>query len=125
MIKKDLDILKTGDKNSLILFTLYKMQSIPEYSAISELAYLLDKKSLLNLCEYFGGCTIKIPTIAELDTVVNALVLYQQTKLENISFEQAALSMSQGTANMDEVKKAYVKICEVVNKYDFRRSGGN
>lgn len=26
-----------------------------EYSSLSELAYILDKDNLLNLCEFFGG----------------------------------------------------------------------
>ena len=62
-IKEELNQLKETDVYSMLLFVLYKMRGIEEYSILSELAYILDKKNLLNLCEYFGGLTIKIPTI--------------------------------------------------------------
>ena len=48
-IKEELAKLKDSDIYSLIMFALFKIRDIPEYSAISELSYLLDKKNLLNL----------------------------------------------------------------------------
>ena len=62
-LRKELDNLKMTDTFSLILFVLYKIRDVKEYSTLSELAYILDKDALLNLCEYFGGMSIKIPTI--------------------------------------------------------------
>ena len=49
-IKQELNKLKEMDVWSLMLFVLYNYQNIPEYSSISELAYILDKKNLLKLC---------------------------------------------------------------------------
>ena len=49
-IKEELNNLKTTDLFSLLLFVLYKIRDIEEYSTISELAYILDKESLLQLC---------------------------------------------------------------------------
>ena len=62
-IKNELQKLHNIDIWSLMLFVLYNYQKVPEYSSISELAYILDERNLLKLCEYFGGQTIKIPTI--------------------------------------------------------------
>ena len=84
MIKQNLDNLKSADIYSMILFALYKLIDIPEYSALSELAYVLDRKNLLNLCEYFGGITIKIPTIDELTELTDALLLYQYVKIDKL-----------------------------------------
>ena len=65
-IKTELENLKEKDIYSLMLFALYKAQEIPEYASLSQLAYILDKDNLLKLCEFYGGLTIKIPTVKEL-----------------------------------------------------------
>ena len=76
--KVEIDTLRDKDLYSLVLFALFKLRDIPEYSALSELAYILDKDNMLKLCEYFGGLTLKIPTIEELEGILYSLVLYQQ-----------------------------------------------
>lgn len=63
------------------------MIPIPEYSSIAELVYILDKDNMLNLCEYFGGQTIKIPTIKELESLVYSLLLFQYTKIDNMDYD--------------------------------------
>ena len=71
--KDSLKQLNSSDTYSLILFCLYKIKNNEKYSTLSELAYVLDKDNLLKLCEYFGGLTIKIPTIDEIESLVQAL----------------------------------------------------
>ena len=88
-IKEELNKLKDVDVYSLMLFVLYKTINIPEYSTLSELAYILDKESLLKLCEYFGGMTIKIPTISELENLIYSLVLYQYVNVEHMDYDKA------------------------------------
>ena len=124
-IKEDISKLKSVDVYSLILFTLYKMQNIPEYSSISELAYILDKDNLLKLCEYFGGTTIKIPTIEELETLVYSLVLYQYVNIDGMPFKQAVEIIGHKSSELRKVKSAYIKLCEVLNKYSFNRGSQN
>lgn len=124
-IKEDISKLKDVDVYSLILFTLYKMHDIPEYSAISELAYILDKENLLKLCEYFGGTTIKIPTIEELETLVYSLVLYQYVNIDGMSFKQATEIIGHKSSELRKVKSAYLKLCEVLQKYSFNRGDKN
>jgi len=69
--------IKELDIYSLILFALFKLRDIPDYLVLSELIYVLDKDSMLKLCEYFGGTTIHIPTIDELESILYSLLLYQ------------------------------------------------
>jgi hypothetical protein len=57
-VKNELLNIKELDIYSLILFALFKLRDIPDYLALSELVFLMDKKELLKLCEYFGGMTI-------------------------------------------------------------------
>ena len=74
MTKDEIKSLKTADIESLILFALYKMRDIPEYSTLCELAYTLDRKSFFKFLDYFGGMTLKVPASDEFLTVVNALL---------------------------------------------------
>ena len=88
-LKEELQKFKETDMYSLILFTLFKIKDIPEYSTLSELVYILDKDSLLKLCEYYGGLTIKIPTIEDLEGLVYSLVLYEAVDIKQQSFDEA------------------------------------
>ena len=72
-----------------MLFALFKLRDIPEYSSLSELAYILDKNNLLKFCEYFGGLTLKVPTINELESILYSLVLYQYVDIEKIEYDEA------------------------------------
>lgn len=119
-VKQDLAKLNEVDSYSLILFVLYKLREVPEYSAISELAYVLDKSNLLKLCEYFGGLTIKIPTIEELEEIVHSLLLYQYVNIDNMSFEEALKLLGQRTTDIRIVKRNYNKIKEVLEQYTFK-----
>ena len=119
-IKENLLTLHDMDRWSLVLFVLYKMIGIPEYSTISELAYVLDKDSLLKLCEYFGGITIKIPTIDELELLIHSLVLYQYVNIDNMEYDKAIEIIGKNSIDLRAVKSCYLKICEVLSKYEFK-----
>lgn len=120
-IKTELAKLKDVDIYSVMMFTLYKMKDIPEYSTLSEMAYLLDKDSLLKLCEYFGGSTIKIPTIEELETIVYSLVLYQYVNIDGMSYDDAIKQIGHKSCELRKVKTAYIKLCDVLENYSFNR----
>lgn len=121
-IVKALNTLKTPDIMSLVLFTLYKIKDIPEYSTLSELSYLLDEQSLNNFLEYYGGTTIKVPTKQEFLVVINALLLYEFTKIEGMTFDDACKQLAnQQHISLKELKEAYSKIVDVLNNYDFKR----
>lgn len=118
-IKDELNNLKECDVYSLLLFALYKIRDIKEYSTISELVYLLDKESFLNLCEYFGGLTIKIPTIAELESLINSLMMYQYIDIDGYDYEEAIKLIGFKSSDLRKVKKDYNKISRVLEKYTF------
>lgn len=120
MIKNDLNNLKEADLYSLILFSLYKLIPTPEYSSISQLAYVLDKENLLNLCKYFGGQVIRIPTVDELENLILALTLYQHVNLEHQDFERSFESIKTRSENAGEVKKLYKNLVQVLDEYEFK-----
>ena len=120
-IKERLLTFKDVDIWSLMLFTLYKIKDLPEYSPISELAFILDKDNMLKLCEYFGGLTIKIPTIDELEEIVYALVLYQHVNIDGMEYDEAVKLLGEKSSNLRNIKSGYLKVCEVLNNYEFNK----
>lgn len=120
-IKEELNNLREVDTYSMILFVLYKMSEIEEYSTLGELAYVLDKQSLLNLCEYFGGMTIKIPTIKELEGLINSIMLYQYIEFEGMSYEEAVKKVGFSSSDLRKVKKDYLKLSKILDSYTFTR----
>lgn len=120
LIKKELQKLNDTDLWSLMLFVLYKVKEIPEYSGISELAYVLDKKNMLKLCEYFGGTTIHVPRVEEFEEMLYTLLLYQYTKIENISFDDAIELLKRNKdIDIPRVTSSYYKVCKVLDEYSF------
>ena len=123
IIKQEFNKLKDSDIWSLMLFALFKVREVPEYSGISELAYVLDKENMLRLCEFFGGTTITIPTIDELELLTYGLLLYQYIHLDNIKYEEAIKRIENPNVDIREVKLVYVKIKEVLSEYDISSRG--
>lgn len=111
----------------MLLFVLYKMKDKSEYSALSQLAYVMDnEESFLNLCEFFGGLTIRVPTIKELKNLIYGLLLYKAVAIDKHNFndELDKLRINEKLSNkdMDIIKNIYLEILEVTKNYTF---GGN
>lgn len=122
-IKNELEKLKNVDVWSLMLFVLYNFQKIPEYSTLSELAYILDEKNFLKLCEYFGGQTIRIPTIDELEETVYGMLLYQYVHIENIKFEDAVEMLRIDKLKEKAVRNCYKSVEYVLSNYKIQPRG--
>lgn len=118
-IKSELNNLNERDVWSLLLFALFNVKDIPEYSGLSELAYVLDRKSLLKLCEYFGGCTITIPTLEELETLTYALLLFEYVDLQGMELEDAILKIDIDATKRNNMRNLYVSIRRVLKDYEF------
>lgn len=120
-IKEELLKLKDVDIYSLILFAMFKLRDIPEYSTLSELVYILDKDSLLKLCEYFGGLTIKIPTIEDIESMTYSLVLYQFVNIEGMNIDEALQIIGHKSVKLKQIKEDYIRLCDILEQYDFTR----
>ncbi len=116
-----LSALEQEDIYSLLLFALFKMRDDPGYSSISELAYLLNGKSLYNLLEFYGGQTIRVPTLKEFNTVIQALLLYQFINIEKIEYSQAITLVDTTYCTEKEIKDCYSKMVDILIDYDFHR----
>ena len=118
-IKTDLNTLKNNDIYSLLLFTLYQCRKSNEHSALSELAYILDEKNLLSLCEYFGGTTLTIPTIEELELLLCGLSVFKDIHIDKLSMEDSLSHYTNHKFSIDEIKTSYVQITNVMENYHF------
>lgn len=118
-IKTNLDTLKKKDIYSLMLFVLYKFKDVPQYSTLSELTYVLDTNNLLRLCELYGGTTITIPTIQEMEDILNALLLYQKVNLEHKDMNEVLESFQLTLNEKRKLLKIYEELCEVLKNYTF------
>lgn len=116
-IRDELLKLKRLDIWSLMLFVLYNFQNIPEYSSISELAYVLDEKNFLKLCEYFGGQTIKIPTVDELELTIYAMLLYQYIDIEHIKESEALKLLRVDSFKEKGIKATYTALKKTLSTY--------
>ena len=117
-IKNELQKLKQVDIWSLMLFVLYNFQKVPEYSALSELAYILDEKNMLKLCEYFGGQTIHIPTIDQLEETIYGMLLYQYVDIEKIPMEEAIKLIRADKSKEKAIKNNYKSLKYVLTNYE-------
>ena len=118
-IRQQLDELQSKDIYSLMMFVLYKLSESDEYSSLSQLSYILDKDNLLKLCEYYGGTTIHIPTIKDLEVVLTALFIYQYVDLEHQDFNTCLSSLDVKLDTKTAVVKCYETVKSVLTQYDF------
>lgn len=118
-ISSSLDKLKSTDIYSLILFILYKLKDSEKYSTLSELAYLLDKDSLLRLCQYYGGLTITIPKIRDLEKVLDGLLLFQEVDLEHKDFDETISKFDMKKSEKESLISTYIEIKKTIENYRF------
>lgn len=123
-INKELNKLTESDVYSLMLFALYKMNESDEYSSLSQLSYILDKDNLLKLCEYYGGTTIRIPTVSELEMLLNGLLMYQLIDIDGNDESSVLDDMRNKYGAISEIQKRYVIVKELLEKYNFNSGRG-
>lgn len=117
-VSKDVEVLTSKDIDSLVMFALYQIKDIPEYSTLSRMAYLVDRNSFLNLCEYFGGITVRIPTVQEVEEVTQALLLYQFIDVDGLDMKKAVSKLALTGNDIRKLKSNYVRLKGVLSKYD-------
>lgn len=119
-VNKKIDSLKTKDVYSILMFLLFRAEEIPEYAVLSRLAYVMDKEVLLTLCELFGGMTIKIPTMDDLDKLLTAMSIYSRVDLDKEDKEQVFEEITEKYKNKippASIIKLYEQLHDIMEKY--------
>ena len=106
--REKIEQLKEPDIYSMLLFALFKLKNDPKYSTLS-------------IFEYFGGLTIKVPTISEFKLVLNALILFGKVNIGNVDYNTALREFDKTKNELQEIEETYATLCKVIKDYDFRR----
>lgn len=118
-IADHLAALDQKDTWSLIMFCLYKLQDDPEWLVMSELSYILKSQELVKFLNYFGGLTIKIPKTSDLRLLMEAFTLYRLVNFDGLDINVAVRELDTDEFTVDDIKRTYIKILDVVKDYDF------
>lgn len=120
-IIKTLEQLEKKDIYSLILFVLYKMKGIPEYSTLSELIYILDNESFIRFLNYYGGKTISVPKIEDLSLILYALLVFERQENTDLPLDDILRELGISKKNKGDILKILNIIPELLKDYDFKR----
>lgn len=120
-ILKALEELDKKDIYSLILFTLYRLKDVSEYSVLSELVYILDKDSFARFLSYFEGQTIKVPRISELTNIVNALLFYERKMNSELTDDEIMKSLGIPMKDKLVLYETIKLISSIIKEYDFKK----
>lgn len=119
-VNKKINSLKTKDVYSILMFLLFRAEEIPEYAVLSRLAYVMDKEVLLTLCELFGGMTIKIPTMDELEKLLTAMTIYSRVDLDGEDKESVFEEITEKYKNKISpatIIKLYEQLHDIMENY--------
>lgn len=120
-IIRALEELDKKDIYSLILFVLYRLKEIPEYSTLSELVYILDNENFIRLLNYYGGKTIRIPKVEELSTVLDALIVYERQQNTDMPLSDIFKELDIDKTQKPDILKLLNLIPQLLENYDFKR----
>ena len=81
------------------------------------------KKNLLKLCEYFGGQTLKIPTIDQLEETIYGMLLYQYIDIENMTEKDAIDLLIKDPSKETAIKNCYKTLKYVLRNYNISSRG--
>lgn len=120
-IYSEINKFKTKDIYNLMLYILYKVSDDPQYSTLSQLSYILNKEDLLKLCSYYGGLTIKIPSIDELELMLNALFVFYEVDIQKQDMTKTLNNFQTTISERYKIKKAYSVIKNTLKDIDFSK----
>lgn len=119
-IKNDFSALEKPDIYSMAMFMLYKLIDDDKYCTLGELPYVLDKKNMLSFCTYFGGQTIKVPTVEEIHSILHIILLYQYVHIDGMTFEEAIRLVGYSSKDTRSIKNLYNRVSKVLENYEFK-----
>lgn len=123
--KKELELLKEAETTTDINF------DVTSYLDLANLMYCLDRKNLLKFLKYFGGTTIRIPTIQEFKKISYCISLYYLIYEKGISIDKAyeIVGVSQEECQISNVQRLFnilknKTLSQMLNSRKFDTNGG-
>jgi len=106
-------ISETSDLYFVSLMILYLLRESEEYSLLSELTFILDKNSFLNLLKYYEGEEIKIPDRDDLTEVIMLILFYYYYDIKGLEwkdvFDKLEIEYSLETSNKLRGKLSWLR----------------
>ena len=118
-INKVLSKFKEQDIYALLCGYLFELKNVPEYSIISELAYLLDRESFVNLIDYFEGQTFTVPTKKDFQNAIRTLLLLQYYEIEGKPWKDSLVKAGFDTSDGRAAQIQLNKLKSTLDKYNF------
>ena len=88
MKNSQLNLTESSDFHYLLTL-MSALEDEPAYSSLPELFSIIGHEKLLLLCKYAGGTEIKIPTLEELQTSLEALRWFYQVYIEKHKYRKS------------------------------------
>lgn len=107
------------DVYAILCGYLFEFKEIPEYSILSELTYLLDSKSFINLIKYFEGQTVRIPTREEFQSAIKVLLLLQYFEIERKPWKESLQLAGFQTSEGRSAQKKLDKLKATIKNYNY------
>lgn len=121
MLDRDLQKFTQSDVYSVVCELLYALKDNDDYSAISELAYILDKDSFIKFIQYFGGTTLKVPTVEEFKQAIRVMQLYHYFNLENMPWKEALVKAGYERTETRSAQRHLMQFTKVLNSIKLGR----
>jgi len=84
----DLSLTELSDFHYLLAL-MSALEAVPEYACLPELFSIIGHEKLLLLCKYAGGTSIRIPTLAELQSSMEALRWFYQVYITKHKYKKS------------------------------------
>lgn len=120
-IIKALEELDKKDIYSLILFCLYKLKNNPKYSTLSELVYILDNENFIKFINYYGGQTITVPTITDLNSILTSLLVLEDLENNESNIDAVLKKLDVKPSEKSKIIETVGALRELLVDYDFKR----
>jgi len=111
--KENFKQLKKNDIYAQILFILYTLGDLPEYETLSNIIMMTEYNTFLKLCECFGGKTITMPTIKDLNRALDVVSLYNKIDIDGVDYNDAINELKVGPQEVID----YNKLVVLLEKY--------
>ena len=122
MIDRDLSRMSQPDIYSIVCELLYAIKDDPKYSAMSELAFILNQESFVKFIKYFGGTTITVPTLDEFKQTLRVIQLYHYFNVQNLPWKDALVKSGFERNETRSAQRKLMQFTEVLNKAKLGRN---
>lgn len=111
--------LTKPDIYSALCTLLYELKNVPEYSALSELYYILDKPSMDLLMRYYEGQTVRFPTKEEVAELTQVLRLFNNYEVKKMPWKDAVRESGYDPSKGKAAKNKLEKLKEIMESYNY------